>query len=172
MSGARARSGWSYYRLEPEWARRVVTAARVRPGDTVLDLGAGSGALSAPLLDAGARVIALEKHAGRARRLRSRFPDADLVVVEADMRELRLPARPFRVVSNPPFDLVRPLVRQLLGSRLLVGADIVVQRDTARRLAGSQRQSRYVVEIGEHVPRRAFEPRPRVDAAVLRVRRG
>lgn len=171
MSGAPARSRWSYFRLSPDWARTVVADAGVARGDTVLDLGAGTGTLTAPLLDAGARVIALEKHAGRARSLRDRFGGRSVVVVETDIRDLRLPARPFRVVANPPFHLARPLVTQLLGARLLLSADVLLRYDTARNLARRPPAGGHVVELGRTVPRSAFRPSPGTDAAVLRIRR-
>ncbi|MEE6286913.1 rRNA adenine N-6-methyltransferase family protein [Georgenia sp. MJ173] len=171
MSGVRPRSRWSYFRLSADWAGTIVADAQVARGDTVLDLGAGTGALTAPLLARGARVIALEKHPGRAESLRSRFAGQPLVVVEADIRDLRLPARPFRVVANPPFHLARPLVAQLLRAKLLVGADVVLRRDTARRIAHQLGRPGYVVELGRAVPRRAFTPAPTADAAVLRIRR-
>lgn len=171
MPGARARSRWSYFRLSPEWAERLVADAGISRGDTVLDLGAGSGALTAPLLERGARVIALERHPGRAERLRTAFEGRSLVVVEADIRALRLPARPFRIVANPPFHLARPLVAQLVRAKLLLGADIVLRRDTARSLADGTDSHGRVVELGRPVPRRAFTPAPPVDASVLRIRR-
>lgn len=170
MSGAPARSRWSYFRLSPDWARTIVTAAGVRPGDTVLDLGAGAGALTGPLLEAGARVIALEKHPGRAHGLRTRYAGRPVVVVESDIRDLRLPARPFRVVANPPFHLARPLVAQLLAARLLLGADVVLRLDTARNLARQAGRHGSVLDVARTVPRTAFHPAPSTDAAVLRVR--
>ncbi|UNX55787.1 methyltransferase domain-containing protein [Georgenia sp. TF02-10] len=173
MSGAPPRSRWSYFRLRPDWARAVVEDAGVARGDTVLDLGAGDGALTAPLLARGARVLAVEQHRGRAAALRHRFAGRDLVVVEADLRDLRLPARPFRVVANPPFHLARPLVTQLLGADLLLSADLVLRRDTARNIAAARRRHpRFTVDAGRPVPRHAFSPAPSVDALVLQVRRG
>ncbi|QDB80890.1 methyltransferase domain-containing protein [Georgenia wutianyii] len=170
VSGAQRRSRWSYYRLSPDWARTLVAEAGVRAGDTVVDLGAGAGALTGPLVDAGARVIAIERHPARAQALRRRFGER-AVVVEGDIRDLHLPPRPFRVVANPPFHLARTVVARLLGARLLVGADLVLRRDTAANLAGRTAGRRYVVELGRSVPRAAFRPAPSVDAAVLRIRR-
>jgi 23S rRNA (adenine-N6)-dimethyltransferase len=74
---ASGRSGraWGWHRLADEWAARVVAAAAIRPGELVFDLGAGTGALTGHLVQAGARVVAVELHPGRAATLRRRFPD-------------------------------------------------------------------------------------------------
>lgn len=53
----RSRRAWGWHRLHDEWAARVVSAAAVRPGELVFDIGAGEGALTAHLVRAGARVL-------------------------------------------------------------------------------------------------------------------
>ncbi len=154
----------------------MVAAAAVRPGELVLDIGAGEGALTRHLVSAGARVIAVELHPGRLARLKQRFAGDPVTVVHADAGQLRLPGRPFRVVSNPPYHLSSTLLRTLLvrDSRL-TAADIVLQRAAVRRYAegrASDRwRQRYRVWQGLRVPRTAFGPPPRVDSAVLVVRR-
>ena len=141
----------------------------------MLDLGAGHGALTAPLLAAGARVIAVELHPHRAAVLQDRFDDPSLRVVRTDLRDLRLPRRPFRVVASPPYRLSTDLVRLLLGTDRLVGADLVLERGTVRRLLErpprARHARRYTLDAGLAVPRQAFRPSPRVDSRVLRIRR-
>lgn len=169
---------WGWHRLAPAWAERVVADAGVRPGDLVLDIGAGTGAVTAALVAAGARVVAVELHPGRAAVLRERFARDDVTVVRADAGDLRLPRRPFRVVANPPFAVTTQVLARLLapGSRL-VRADLVLQRSAARRWAGGRapgagRWTRhYAVGLGRPVPRRAFTPPPPVDCATLVVTR-
>jgi 23S rRNA (adenine-N6)-dimethyltransferase len=159
------RAAWGWHRLTDHWAYDIVAAAGIRCGELVLDIGAGDGALTRPLLDAGARVIAIELHPGRVDALRQQFGDNPrCTIVRADAADLYLPRRPFRVVANPPFNVSNALLRRLTarGSRL-VAADIVLQRAVAQRwaAAGSVRA----------LPRSAFTPRPRVDSAVLVMRR-
>jgi 23S rRNA (adenine-N6)-dimethyltransferase len=166
----RPRRSWGWHRLADEWAARVVDRAAVGPGELVLDIGAGSGSLTRHLVRAGARVVAVELHPGRAELLRRRFPQA--TVVHADAVSLRLPGRPFRVVASPPYSITAGLLELLLapGTRL-VAADLVLQRAVVRRYASGCGPRVYRMTAGLALPRRAFEPPPRVDSAVLVVRR-
>lgn len=175
---ASARVGWGWHRLTEPWADAIVADAAIRPGDLVLDIGAGTGALTASLTRAGARVVAVELHPARAAELRRRFGGARVKVVRTDAADLRLPRRPFRVVANPPFAATSQLLQRLIapGSRL-VAADVVLQHAAARRWAnghapGAQRwRGDFDVRIGRRIPRAAFTPAPRVDATMLVIRR-
>lgn len=169
---------WGWHRLQADWAARLVAAAGVGSDDLVLDLGAGDGALTAPLAATGAQVLAVELHPQRADRLRRRFADQPRVtVLELDLLEFRLPSRPFRVLANPPWSLAKPLIRALTapGSRLRT-ADLVLQRglvsDLGRRTtAGPGRRERFQAEYHSSLPRSAFRPAPPGPAAVLRLTR-
>lgn len=169
---------WGWHRLAPTWADRLVADAGISPGDLVVDIGAGAGAVTAPLVAAGARIIAVELHPQRVALLRNRFADDDVVVVRADAADLRLPRRPFRVVANPPFAATSQVLKRLLGpGSRLVRADLVVQRAAAHRWAagrapGAGRWGRdYDVGLGRPIPRRAFTPRPAVDCTTLVIAR-
>jgi 23S rRNA (adenine-N6)-dimethyltransferase len=155
-----------------------VTDAAVRPGELVLDIGAGHGALTAELVERGARVIAVELHPARVRHLCWRFAGLPVTVVQADALSMRLPRRPFRVVASPPYAITGPLLRLLLApSSQLTAADLVLQRAVARRYTGGRpagpgrRRRQWRLQMGRSLPRRAFRPSPRVDSAVLVVRR-
>jgi 23S rRNA (adenine-N6)-dimethyltransferase len=169
---------WGWHRLAPSWAARLVADAAIQPGDLVVDIGAGTGAVTAPLVAAGARVIAVELHPGRAAALRERFAGDAVTVVRADAADLRLPRQPFRVVASPPFAATSAVVGRLLapGSRL-VRADLVLQHAAARRWAagrapGAARWARdYAATTARRIPRDAFAPRPPVDCRVLRIER-
>jgi 23S rRNA (adenine-N6)-dimethyltransferase len=174
---AASRTRWGWHQLSDGYARRLVANAGIRPGDLVLDIGAGTGAVTAALVAAGARVIAIELHHDRARILRATFSNAPVTVVRADAADLRLPRRPFRVVSNPPFAITTAVLRRLLAPRSrLLRADIVVPAFAAHRWAndrvpGAGRwRALYTATCSGRVPPQAFRPAGPA-AAVLVVQR-
>lgn len=172
----RSRQRWGWHPLTDTWAARIVADAGVRPAELVLDIGAGHGALTRPLIAAGAHVLAVELHPDRARRLRQRFAGAPVRVIEADATELRLPRRPFRVVANPPYGITSALMHVLLGrDSALVAADLVLQRAAVRRFVdgrGPDRwHRRWSLTAGRQLPRQAFDRPPTVDSRVLVIRR-
>ena len=175
---AEPRTRWGWHQLDSHWAHRLVADACIQKGDLVLDVGAGTGAVTLPLLERGARVIAVELHAARAASLRKRFAGRQVVVVQADATDLRLPRRPYRVVANPPFGATTGLLRRLLapGSALL-RADLIVPWHVARRWASPNapahaRWSRsHRARLGPSVPRTAFAPHPPADPRVLVIER-
>lgn len=174
---AEGRTRWGYHELSNLWAAGLVRGATIRRGDLVLDVGAGRGALTAHLVAAGARVIAVELHPGRAHQLRQRF-GSTVIVVQADAADLHLPKREFRVVANPPFAITAGLLRRLVSptSRLL-SADLVVPADTAARWAAGrgQRSARwsatYHARIVARLPATAFRPPAPMATSVLRIER-
>ncbi len=168
---------WGWHALGAREAARLVADAGVAPGDLVVDAGAGSGALTAPLVAAGARVVAVELHPGRAAALRRRFTGDPVTVVQADVADLRLPRSPFSVVANPPFAASAALLGRLTapGSRL-VAAHLVLPAWVARRWADGRAPGAgrwrvaYDAAVARRVPRSAFTPPPPADAAVLQLR--
>lgn len=163
MAGG-SRSRWGWYPLTERAAARLVAEAGVRPGELVVDLGAGNGALTRPLLDAGARVLAVELHPERIARLRTDLPEA--TVVPAAIEDFRFPRRPFRVVANPPFAAGSALVRRLLETRV-TEAHLVLPVPVAQRW----RRRRPDRVAFTRLPASAFRPPARVPTAVLHLRR-
>lgn len=162
-------------------AADLVSAAGVRAGDLVFDLGAGTGALTRPLASAGARVVAVERDPRLASLLRRRFAGADVRVVERDLTWFHPPRRPYRVVANPPFSLVMATLGRLLDdpATALLRADLVVPWHLAVRLARADRtgrrarpwRRRYAFRLGQRLGPAAFRPPPSIAAAVLVVER-
>lgn len=164
--------------------RRFIDGLEIVPDELVVDIGAGSGALTSPLAAAGARVWAVESDPVWVSRLRRIF-DEPLVahdavrVIGTDVRDLRLPRKPFRVVANPPFGLTTEILALLLDrpDRGPDRADLIVQREVARKhatqpatsLRGAAWAPWWEFREGHGISRRAFRPAPGVDAAVLTI---
>ncbi len=141
----------------------------------MLDLGAGEGVITRHLADRGARVIAFELHPRRAAALAAQFDGVRAVkVVRADITELRLPRRRFRVVANPPFGCASRVLAQLTVSHSAMDrAAIVLPIEVAARWRGrlATRRTPWTLSIVDRIPRSAFTPRPRVDCCIARITR-
>jgi 23S rRNA (adenine-N6)-dimethyltransferase len=183
VSGGRpSRSSPAGAHFLPSWlAAELVSRAEVCADELVLDLGAGAGALTAPLARAGARVLAVERDARLAGRLRRRFADQPAVrVVADDVCRIPLPRKGFRVVANIPFGVTTRLLTRLLDdSSALRAADIVVAAGVCRALTAPRPanpatlwwSTRFDLSAGRRVAATCFSPPPSVDAGVLVVRR-
>ena len=169
---------WGWHQLSKQRAQRLVDEAGIRRGDLVLDIGAGIGAITTPLVQRGAKVIAFELHPKRALELRQRFAHDHVTVVQADAADLRLPKRPFHVVANPPFGISVAILRRLTSPHSrLVRADIIVPRHTAERWvygnppgAGRWRKE-FSCFLGPELRRSSFSPPPPNDVAILIIRK-
>jgi 23S rRNA (adenine-N6)-dimethyltransferase len=170
--------------LRPELADRLVAEADFRPGDLVVEIGAGAGALTIALAHRGIEVLAVEVDPLWARRLRDRLRGAgggQVRVVEGDVRSFPLPARPFRVVGSLPFAATTDILRRLLDNPQapLQRADLVVQWEVARKRAAAPPSTLlstvwapwWEFHLGHRIPATEFRPVPQVDAGVLVVTR-
>jgi 23S rRNA (adenine-N6)-dimethyltransferase len=181
----RRRTHGQNFLVDLDVVRRFLSNAELRPNDLVVEVGAGTGALTLALTQAGARVIAIERDPVWARRLTRRLRAAGFAtrahVIEADFRRVRLPEQPYRVVSSPPFSLTTALLSWLLDDveRGPWRADLLLQLEVARKRAVEPSSSLrsagwapwWTFQVGDRVDRRAFRPVPGVDAAWLTVRR-
>lgn len=170
--------------LLPDAAARFVAGLDVVPGEVCVDLGAGAGAITRRLLATGARVVAVEVDpdwVSKLRRLGGGAGGGRLEVVHADARTWPFPRRPFRVVACLPFGATTAILHRLLDDPVtpLVGADLIVQWDVARKRASSPPSTLvstawapwWEFRLGPRVPAGQFRPVPGVDGGVLRVTR-
>ena len=156
--------------------RRLVRQAGVCSGDTVFDIGAGLGIITAELSNVAGRVIAIEKDPRLARALRARFrTSTNVQVVESDFLRYRVPLSAYRVFASIPYNLTTAIVRKLLESGVRE-AHLIMQKEAARRFTGSSLFSLlatpfFEFKVVHYLRRTDFYPVPDVDSVVLRISR-
>lgn len=171
--------------VDPNIQRRIVAALDLGPGDEVLEIGPGTGALTRHLAEQAGRVVAIEKDDDLAAALRSEFegtPNVTIVhgdALEADLRALVHDPDRVKVVGNIPYNITSPLLFHLLESGLHAERIVVmVQREVADRILAAPGEKAYgALSVGVrtaadarrlfHVGRAAFRPVPDVDSTVL-----
>lgn len=163
--------------------RRFVDSLDLTVGELVVDVGAGRGAITRALLDRDVEVVAVEidpRHLAALHDLRRRLRATDrarLHIVDAPLEHVTLPRIPYRVVANPPFNATTTLLRRLLDDPTIgpTRADLILQREVAIKrsapvpdtLLSASWAPWWTTRLGMRIDRHAFDPVPRVDAAVL-----
>lgn len=160
----------------------IVRRADVRAGESVVEIGPGLGALTHGLLEAGARVTAVEIDAGLVEALRDLLP-SDVRVVHADALHVdwaTLVDEPSALVANLPYNVATPLVLHALASECFTRLHVMVQREVGERWAASVGDDAYgaasvkmqayaSVRVDQRISRRAFWPVPNVDSVIMRL---
>ncbi len=171
--------------------RKIVRTARVEAGDEVLEVGPGLGSLTLGLLEAGARVTAVEIDARLAAQLPVTVAElasdaADrLTVITADaMKVVGLPGAPKRLVANLPYNVSVPVLLHLLQSvPSLETALVMVQAEVGQRIAAEPGSKVYgspsvkaawygAWSTAGQVSRQVFWPVPNVDSILVSFTRG
>ena len=172
--------------VDANTVRRIVRIAGVEPGDEVLEVGPGLGSLTLGLLEAGARVTAVEIDQRLATQLpltvTELAPDADdrLTVITADaMRVTGLPGAQTRLVANLPYNVSVPVLLHLLQTvPSLQTALVMVQAEVGQRIAAAPGSKVYGSpsvkaawygswSTAGQVSRQVFWPVPNVDSILV-----
>jgi 16S rRNA (adenine1518-N6/adenine1519-N6)-dimethyltransferase len=164
----------------------IVRESGIRPDDVALEVGAGAGALSVRLADASAHLHVIEFDRRLEPELSGLAERSDVSMHWGDAMKLEfsgLDPAPEIVVSNLPYSVATPLILRTIEELPQVDRwTVMVQREVAERLAAAPGSRLYgapsalaqlaaEVQITRRVPAEVFVPRPRVDSAVLRLRR-
>lgn len=178
--------------LDHNLIRKLVDASGAGPGDTVLEIGPGTGTLTEELLARGSRVVAAEIDRGLAALLRERLgANPNFTLVEGDCLEGKhalAPALlravgdgPFRLVANLPYAAGTPVMMALLADTArCTGLFVTIQLEVAHRLLaapGSKdfgplavlAQSVADVSMVAKLPPACFWPRPEVTSAMVAI---
>jgi 16S rRNA (adenine1518-N6/adenine1519-N6)-dimethyltransferase len=162
----------------------IVRAIAPQPGQAVVEIGPGLGALTGPLKQRCDPLTVIELDRDLAARLRRQ---GGLDVIEADVLKVDFSAlaqrlgQKLRVVGNLPYNISTPILFHLLAhSAHIADQHFMLQKEVVERMAAApgnkdygrltvMLQWRYHIESVLDVPPEAFDPPPRVDSAVVRM---
>jgi 16S rRNA (adenine1518-N6/adenine1519-N6)-dimethyltransferase len=167
---------------------RIVRAIGARPGDRMVEIGPGRGALTGGLLESGATLDLIELDRELAAALESEHAGEERLTVHSgdalrfDFRQLAPPGTRLRVVGNLPYNISTPLIFHLLEQAPVIDdMHFMLQREVVGRLVASPGGKDYgrltvmvrlacecekLFDVGAG----AFTPAPRVSSAMVRMR--
>ncbi len=170
-------------------ARNIVSLLAPGPGDAVLEIGPGDGALTSVLADSGARLIAVEIDGRAVETLLKSFAGRDNVAIrKADILDCDLSAmavetgRKLRVIGNLPYNISSRILFHLFDHALRVSdCVLMMQQEVAKRLVSPPGKKDYGIlsvitqlhadaRIAMRVSPNVFYPKPKVMSSVLHLR--
>jgi len=174
--------------VDPNTVRRIARLAGAGPGDHVVEIGPGLGALTRALVATGAAVTAIEVDHGLVEVLEAEIAPLGVRIVEADARtvdwaDLLAAAPAWSLVANLPYNVATPLIADLLdGVPAIARMLVMVQREVAERLVAAPGTKAYgavsvkvaywaTATVVGRVPPTVFLPRPKVESALVAVER-
>ncbi len=187
MIGARKRFG-QHFLHDPAVIRRIVAAVAPRPGEALVEIGPGRGAITGPLLAAAAALDVVEIDRDLAAGLRTAFgTEPGFVLHVGDALEFDWAAlatvrgRRLRLVGNLPYNISTPLLFRLLAARAaILDMHFMLQKEVVERIVaapGSGSYGRLSVMLAPFLAAThlfdigpgAFRPPPRVQSAIVRL---
>jgi len=166
----------------PRLVNKLIGHSTIKKTDTVLDIGAGSGIISAALAPRSAQVVAYEYDSRLVKKLHGNLAQFDNVaIIEKDFLTSDLPDGTYKVFANIPFHLSSPIVRKLTEADNPPRAVyLIVQKQFAQKLLidtdrftgvlGAQIAPRFTARIRYVLQRSDFQPAPAVDTVLVELR--
>lgn len=163
-------------------ARKIVAALDLKPGENVLEIGPGRGALTRHILERQpGRYMVLEMDEALADTLAEQHPDLEIVRGDALAYawESLAPGDDWKLISNLPYNIASPLIWEIVSRGNFERAVFMVQLEAGQRLVAHSGgrdygalsvfvQNHARVELLFRVPPQVFRPQPKVTSAVLR----
>jgi 16S rRNA (adenine1518-N6/adenine1519-N6)-dimethyltransferase len=179
---ARRRFGQNFL-VDRHYIDRIVAAIDPRPGDNLVEIGPGLGALTRPLLERAGRLTVIEIDRDLAARFAAEYASDRLLIHNADALNFDFASLggALRVIGNLPYNISSPLLFHLAGYETnLRDLTLMLQKEVVERMAARPAtreygrlsvmlQARFTVERLFVVPPGAFRPSPKVESAVARL---
>lgn len=172
-----------HFLRSPQLVKELVGHTSIKSGDTVYDIGAGSGVISSVLATRCKNVIAVEYEPRTVEILRKNMtPYSNVEIKEVDFLALPLPQMPYKIFANIPFHLSSPIIHKITEDTYPpVAAYMIVQKQFANKLLpehtgfssqlGMRIGPEFAVSIRKRLRRTDFWPHPNVDTVLLEIKR-
>ena len=166
---------------------RIARSIRPKPDDHLVEIGPGQGALTEELLIAGARLDAIELDRDLVPILQGKFSQLEHFhlhqgdALNFDFASLQQSNEQLRVVGNLPYNISTPLIFHLLSHQHLIkDMHFMLQLEVVERMAAQPKGKNYgrlgvmcqyycQVDMLFEVPPESFDPRPKVQSAIVRL---
>lgn len=157
-----------HFMVDRETIKRIIAATDIKPEETILEIGAGKGELTA-FLCKKAQVIAIEKDRVLCTILRKRFrKNKNVRVIQGNALLEMEKFKCDKIVSNLPYSLTQPLF-QRLPSVSFRSAFFTLPKNFSLRLKSLPYSAFFETEILFSIPKKAFSPPPRTNSVFVRV---
>ncbi len=172
-----------HFLLSKRALRKTIEAAEIKPKNLIIEIGPGLGTLTQELAKTGAKIIAIEKDPLMNQVLKETLADCKNVkIIQADVRNLWVYETykdGYKIVANLPYNIATFLIRSFLESdnppKMMV---LMIQKEVAQRICSKpphmnllavSTQFLAIAEIIDYVPKNDFWPKPKVDAAIIKI---
>ncbi|MBR0488131.1 methyltransferase [Candidatus Saccharibacteria bacterium] len=142
-----------HFLRSPRLALMLIGHSNIRRKDLVVEIGAGSGVITSALSKKAGRVIAIEKDARTADKLRRNLAEhgtRNVEVVETDFMDFKLPEEPYKIFANPPFHISSAIIHKMIESENPPEAFyLILQKQFALKLLNTDRH--YTSQLGQEL---------------------
>lgn len=173
-----------HFLRNPRLIAELIGHSNIRRGDLVIDIGAGSGAITAVLAHRCRQVLAYENEPGALNKLKQNMRrHKNVKVIAQDFLLAKLPDEPYKVFANIPFHLSADIVRKLTNNdetHTPQAIYLIVQKQFAQKLVpsdrhftsqlGAQLAPWWQTRIRRPLRRTDFTPPPAVDTVLLELK--
>jgi len=159
----------------------IIAKADIEPGDTILEIGPGTGILTVQLASKAKKVFAIEKDKNLVELLNKKFKQKNNVKIihgDALKIDLALPLN-YKVIANIPFYITAPLIRKYLEAKYPPSKiTLIIQKEVAQRICAKPPRMSLLalsvqfyaqVKIMGYIKKEAFWPKPKVDSAIIQI---
>lgn len=169
------------YLTDDNISRNIVNAFEIKPDDHIVEIGAGTGALTRFLLEKSSNLSAIEIDANNCGILAEKFPACKIInddFLNVDLNSIAGKNK-IRVIGNIPYNLTTDILFKLIDNRELISdSQLMIQEEVAKRFTASPNSKEYGItsvfvqvfskpKLLFKVSKNCFQPPPKIDSRII-----